>query len=1032
MEVLSFFLLVLFSSSMEVLSLNPDAADRAALLAFKRLITVDPAGIIAGWEGSPLVKSHCDWYGVTCNALSGRVTGLDLAGNQDSQLTGKLASDIGRLTELRFLSVSHNNFSGEIPAAIGVLGKLEILDLSYNSLQGRIFSDLIGLMPLKSIDLSFNRLSGTIELNPAMGEFCKSLNHLKLSGNIFVGAIPAEIGKCSNLQTLLLDGNGFDGGIPAELGLINELRVLDVSMNSLTDKIPKELSNCSQLSVLILTNLIGSSIASISSPLDLFNNTTEEFNAFTGAIPYEIFSIPTLEILWIPRANIDGRLPDSRNSSCSLRILNLGQNYITSGIPAWLGLCGNLTYLDLSFNNLQGPVPSALNVQCMAYFNVSRNMLSGGLSELSGRNCSKVLEGGQQEDDDLLKIYYKNLLSIVEEANPFESVLLSSGNSLILHDFSWNVFNGSIPYFLLPFKGRNLSYGLLLNNNLFHGSLYDTLWKSWSDNFSGFAVNLSSNLISGEIRMLSNCLQLKSFEAANNNLSGPFPSDIGNLHYSLMYIDLRWNNLNGPITNQLGKLKLAEGILLGGNYLSGAIPDQLGELRSIKFLDLSKNSLTGAIPSGLADATTLEVLLLDHNYLSGNIPSTFENLSKLTLLNVSFNKLSGVIPHFMHVTDCELFEGNQFLKPCPDLNDVLPPSILPLSNDMANSIERKNKLKSFIVASISSAAFIFVVLVLLVVFLIIGKVRMLNPSPRSKVVVTFTETPVELTCTNVLRSTGNFSIQNLIGTGGFGATYRAELLPGYLIAVKRLCIGKFQGLQQFDAEIRTLGRIRHKNLVTLVGYHKGESDTFLIYNYLSGGNLEAFIQNMSLKEIKWPMIHKIALDVALAISYLHYSCAPRIVHRDIKPSNILLDEKHNAYLSDFGLARLLEASQTHATTSVAGTFGYVAPEYAITCKVSDKADVYSFGVVLLELLSGKRSLDPSFDDFGDGFNIVAWGRLLIHEDRSVELFYPYLREAGPMDKLVRILRLALDCTAESLSVRPSMKQVVVVLKNLNS
>jgi len=180
------------------------------------------------------------------------------------------------------------------------------------------------------------------------------------------------------------------------------------------------------------------------------------------------------------------------------------------------------------------------------------------------------------------------------------------------------------------------------------------------------------------------------------------------------------------------------------------------------------------------------------------------------------------------------------------------------------------------------------------------------------------------------------------------------------------------------------------------------------------------------------MIHKIALDVAQALAYLHYSCSPRIVHRDIKPSNILLDKELNAYLSDFGLARLLEVSETHVTTDVAGTFGYVAPEYATTCRVSDKADVYSFGVVLLEMLSGKRSIDPSFSEFGNGFNIVAWARFLIKEGRSSELFSTELREAGPLDNLLVMLRLASVCTAESLAVRPSMKQVVEKLKQLKS
>ncbi|KAG0491211.1 hypothetical protein HPP92_008074 [Vanilla planifolia] len=427
------------------------------------------------------------------------------------------------------------------------------------------------------------------------------------------------------------------------------------------------------------------------------------------------------------------------------------------------------------------------------------------------------------------------------------------------------------------------------------------------------------------------------------------------------------------------------------------------------------------------------MLLLDHNRLSGLIPSSFSKLRNLTMLNVSFNNLSGEIPHLFYATNCEFFKGNQFLEPCPKSNSTSH-SGFPTNMTVPSSNVPRKKLKYFMVASIASGTFIIGVL-LLIIFL--AKRRKIIAKPNDtdlmcNALVTFIDTPAELTCNNILRATGNFSIQNLIGTGGFGATYRAELLPGYLVAVKRLYVGKFQGFQQFDAEIRTLGHIRHKNLVTLVGYHMGEVDTFLIYNYLSGGNLETFIQNMSQRDVCWPVIYNIVLDVALAISYLHYSCVPRIVHRDIKPSNILLDGKFNAYLSDFGLARLLQPSQTHATTKVAGTFGYVAPEYATTCKVSDKADVYSFGVVLLELLSGRRSLDPSFFDYGDGFNIVAWARLLIEEERFGELFHSSLWGAGPRGKLLGTLRLALACTVESISIRPSIKQVMEILQKLKS
>lgn len=299
-----------------------------------------------------------------------------------------------------------------------------------------------------------------------------------------------------------------------------------------------------------------------------------------------------------------------------------------------------------------------------------------------------------------------------------------------------------------------------------------------------------------------------------------------------------------------------------------------------------------------------------------------------------------------------------------------------------------------------------------------------------KEVTVFTDIGVPLSFENVVRATGSFNASNCIGNGGFGATYKAEISPGVLVAIKRLSVGRFQGVQQFDAEIKTLGRLRHPNLVTLIGYHASETEMFLIYNYLPGGNLEKFIQERSTRAVDWRILHKIALDIALALAYLHDQCVPRVLHRDVKPSNILLDEDFNAYLSDFGLARLLGTSETHATTGVAGTFGYVAPEYAMTCRVSDKADVYSYGVVLLELISDKKALDPSFSSYGNGFNIVAWACMLLRQGRAKEFFTAGLWDAGPHDDLVEVLHLAVVCTVETLSTRPTMKQVVRRLKQL--
>ncbi|KAL3624067.1 hypothetical protein CASFOL_032883 [Castilleja foliolosa] len=312
----------------------------------------------------------------------------------------------------------------------------------------------------------------------------------------------------------------------------------------------------------------------------------------------------------------------------------------------------------------------------------------------------------------------------------------------------------------------------------------------------------------------------------------------------------------------------------------------------------------------------------------------------------------------------------------------------------------------------------------------LSKKNELATNARNEVII-FTDIGVPLTYENVIRATGSFHINNCTGKGGFGAIYKAEIAPGVIVAVKRLAAGRFLSVDQFNAEIKILGRVHHPNLVTLIGYHASENEMFLIHNFISGGNLERFIREKSTEpSVDWRILHKIALDISRALTYLHHECIPRVLHRDVKPSHILLDEHHNARLSGFGEARFLEASETGTTTSVAGTYGYVAPEYAMTCRVSDKADVYSYGVVLLELVSDKRALDPSFSSYGNGFNIVDWACMLLKEGRAKEFFAAGLWDAGSHDDLMEVLHLAVVCASNSLSIRPSMKQVVKRLELL--
>lgn len=426
-------------------------------------------------------------------------------------------------------------------------------------------------------------------------------------------------------------------------------------------------------------------------------------------------------------------------------------------------------------------------------------------------------------------------------------------------------------------------------------------------------------------------------------------------------------------------------------------------------------------------------LILDETRLGGEISPVVGKLSEIRVLSLAFNNLGGQVPNeIQRLKRLQILDlqGNDFRvqRKLTSLNGEE-------EEEESPSSDTKTGLYPIEIASIVSASVIvFVLLVLLLLFFYTRKrkrnsqvVQVVEP----KEIKVFVDDVIPLTYESIVRATGYFSNSNCIGHGGFGSTYRAQVSPNNVFAVKRLSVGRFQGDQQFHAEISALETVRHQNLVFLVGYHASETEMFLIYNYLSGGNLEDFIKERSKPALDWKVLHKIALDVARALAYLHDQCSPKVLHRDIKPSNILLDESHNAYLSDFGLSKLLGASQSHVTTGVAGTFGYVAPEYAMTCRVSEKADVYSYGIVVLELISDKRALDPSFSSHENGFNIVSWAHMMLSQGKAKEVFTKGLWESGPQDDLVEVLHLALKCTVDSLSIRPTMKQAVKQLKRIH-
>ncbi|XP_073272825.1 LRR receptor-like serine/threonine-protein kinase RPK2 [Primulina huaijiensis] len=969
------------------------------------------------------------------------VENLDLEGNL---ISGSLPALFNGLKNLKVLNLGFNKIFGGIPSSLSACVALEVLNLAGNQINGSIPMFIGNFKDLRGLYLSYNILNGPIPLE--IGDNCGKLEYLELSGNYLSEGIPKSLGNCIWLKTLVLFSNMLEYVIPSELGRLNQLEVLDVSRNSLSGTVPSELGGCSNLSVLVLSSLWDPlpNVASLGGgrTMEKLANTGDEYNFYEGTIPFEVTSLSSLRLVWVPRATLEGLLPGSWGSCDNLEMLNLAQNFYSGHVPEAFGSCKKLYFLDLSSNRLSGEISDKIHVPCMTRFDISGNTLTGSIPRFNG-SCKPVQStyGESQEPNDPSAAYisYFGYRTQIETSLPFFE---DADTFPVIHNFGSNNFTNLVQSMPIASErlGKQTVYAFLAGGNKLNGSFPGIFFEK-CDQMRGMIVNVSENWLSGQIPIDigTTCKSLLLLDASANQLVGGLPSSISDL-VSLHVLNLSWNRLQGMIPSNLGQIKDLRGLSLAGNSLNGSIPESLAQLHSLEVLDLSSNYLFGEIPKDLENLRNLKVLLLNNNKFSGQISAKVANMTSLLTFNVSFNNFSGPLPLNNNSTKCSSFLGNLFLQPCPLLlastsadqhrnsqNDATSPSSSPTETSQHggfNSIE---------IASITSAAAIVsVLLALIVLFFYTRKWK-----PRSRVsgtarkeVITFSDIGVPLTFDIVVCATASFNASNCIGSGGFGATYKAEVAPGVLVAVKRLALGRFQGVQQFDAEIKTLGRLRHRNLVTLIGYHASETEMFLIYNYLPGGNLEKFIQERSTRAVDWRILHKIALDIARALAYLHDQCVPRVLHRDVKPSNILLDEEYNAYLSDFGLARLLGTSETHATTGVAGTFGYVAPEYAMTCRVSDKADVYSYGVVLLELISDKKALDPSFSSYGNGFNIVAWACMLLRQGHAKEFFTDGLWDSSPHDDLVEVLHLAVVCTVDSLSSRPTMKQVVRRLKQL--
>ncbi|XP_073277572.1 proline-rich receptor-like protein kinase PERK15 [Primulina huaijiensis] len=301
------------------------------------------------------------------------------------------------------------------------------------------------------------------------------------------------------------------------------------------------------------------------------------------------------------------------------------------------------------------------------------------------------------------------------------------------------------------------------------------------------------------------------------------------------------------------------------------------------------------------------------------------------------------------------------------------------------------------------------------------------PPPHPAVALGFNQS--SFTYNDLSAATGGFSQANLLGQGGFGFVHKGFLPNGKEVAVKSLKSNSSQGEREFQAEVDIISRVHHRHLVSLVGYCIAGSQRMLVYEYVPNGTLEFHLHGSGRPSMDFHTRLKIAIGSAKGFAYLHEDCHPRIIHRDIKTANILLDYNFEAKVADFGLAKLSSDTNTHVSTRIMGTFGYLAPEYASSGKLTEKSDVYSYGIMLLELITGRRPIDLSSDEDD---SLVDWSRPILTQavegGSYEELVDPRLENNYDHHAMLRMVASAAACIRHSARRRPKMSQIVRALE----
>ncbi|CAK9879181.1 unnamed protein product [Sphagnum jensenii] len=717
----------------------------------------------------------------------------------------------------------------------------------------------------------------------------------------------------------------------------------------------------------------------------------------------DVSTCPTYKVIGLELIGLDlqGQLSQAIGNLTNLQFLTISDNPRLSGnLPNEISNLNNLLKVDLHGNNFTECIPN-FQMEFLQHLDLSGNALSGQIADIFNS-----IFGGQNRKTSSLQIL----------------------------DLSSNQLSGIMPK--MPLATSHLT-----QLNISHNQLDGTL-----DAFLGSLTNIT---------------RITNLDISYNNFSGNISSSFHNLNVGFLVLLMNNNNFNGDFLDVPSTLQVLD---ISKNKFDGSFPtfNTSNCSLSLKYLSMAGNMFAGPVPDELLYCSPmLEVINFDQNKFSGILNVTNINTSHLVgEISIVNNNIIGLIPPWESGTYSPVLLGG---NPCCDtfllynsFGGFGQLTILPNDDSLKSIHEAQNcryNLSDIVISSNvgsktvynytftpptnDNRVLIWTLSTTLPFFMIVGGIIFTitfwkyhaNMIILREIQQEFANKEVQPTLYsyNILKTaTRDFHQNNKLGEGGFGIVYKGVLSTGGELAIKLLKKSE-QGVTEFLNEIVLLTSVKHKNLVTLKGCCLHGVQRLLVYEFVENQNLAEVLWGDNYLQLDWPRRFNICVGIARGLSYLHEDSHQRIIHRDIKAPNILLDKQFNAKIADFGLARLFPDDESHMTTfHIAGTRGYLAPEYATLGQLSDKVDVYSFGILLLEIISGRKNIDYTLSI--DKIYLLEWAWFL-HENKMLQnLIDENLNINNNLESQIQhVINVALLCVHTIPTRRPSMMHVLAML-----